>query len=122
MTQGRKLADSLRRNFAVGPRTRRYRSGDIHEQMIDALRNATFYPGYYTGERNELFTAAYGLMLAYEKHVSGYRIDGILRASIVGLTPWHFAALLGKMLDAGVRTTGDGERFFAQLSAQLHQH
>jgi hypothetical protein len=115
-TQGRKLADHLRMNFGVGTRTRRYRNGsDLHADMIDALQNATVYPGYYTGERNDLFTAAWGVMLAYSKHVTGYRIDGVLRQRITSMTPYQFAALLGDMQDADVQTTGDGERFFAQM-------
>lgn len=117
-TQGRKLADSLRKNFGVGPRTRRYRaSTDLHEEMIEALRNATVYgPGFYSGERDQLFMSAWGVFSAYEKHVSGYRIDGLLRQRITTMSPYRFAALLGDMLDAGVRTTGDGEQFFQEMA------
>jgi hypothetical protein len=119
MTQGRELATSLRKCFRIGSRTRRYRDGaDLHSEMIEALRNATVYPGYYQGARHDLFTAAWGVVSAYEKHVGGYRIDGVLRMKIVGLTPYAFAALLGDMLDAGVRTTGDGERFFSEMARQ----
>lgn len=116
MTKGRKLADSLRKNFSIGARTRRYRGGDLHADMIEALRNATFYPGYYADERHDLFAAAYGVYLAYVKHVDGYRIDGVLRARISQLSPYRFAALLGEMFDAGVTTTGEGERFFAEMA------
>lgn len=118
-TQGRKLAESLRKNFGVGTRTRRHRAGgDLHADMIDALQNATVHPGYYTGERNDLFAAAWGVMLAYGKHVTGYRIDGVLHRRITTMSPYRFAALLGDMLDAGVQTTGDGERFFAEMARE----
>lgn len=117
MTQGRELANSLRKCFQVGTRTRRYRAGnDLHADMIEALRNATVYPGYYQGARHDLFAAAWGVYNAYLKHVEGYRIDGVLRMRITSLTPYAFAALLGDMLDAGVQTTGDGERFFANMA------
>lgn len=116
MTQGRKLADNLRKNFGVGPRSRRYRNGvDLHADMIEALQNATFYPGYYSGERNEIFTAAYGVYLSYIKHVDGYRIDGALRYRISQMSPHAFAGLLGDMLDAGVSNVGEGERYFSSM-------
>jgi len=113
---GKVLASELRKTFRIGTRTRRYRAGqDLHSEMLEALRNATVYPGYYVGARHDAFAAAWGVLQAYAKHVEGYRIDGILRAKIVGLSPYRFAALLGEMFDAGVRTTGDGERFFASM-------
>jgi hypothetical protein len=116
-TKGRKLADSLRKNFGVGTRTRRYRNGaDLHADMIEALRNATSYPGYYSGERHDLFTAAYGVLLSYDKHVGGYRIDGALRYRITQLSPYAFAGLLGDMLDAGVTNVGEGETFFRNMA------
>jgi hypothetical protein len=119
MTQGHELAASLRKCFQIGTRTRRYRNGvDLHADMIEALRNATVYPGYYQGARHDLFTAAWGVVAAYKKHVDGFRIDGVLRMKIVGLTPYQFAALLGDMLDAGVKTTGDGEQFFSEMARQ----
>ncbi len=117
MTQGRKLADHLRKNFRIGARTRRYRDGDLHEDMIEALRNATVYPGYYAGERHEIFTAAWGVFLSYQKHISGYRVDPMIRRQITELSPYRFAGLLGQMLDAGVTNAAEGEEFFKALRA-----
>jgi hypothetical protein len=36
------------------------------------------------------------------------------------MTAWQFADMLGRMVDAGVTCTGDGERFFAQMARELH--
>ena len=88
----------------------------MHAEMIEALRNATYYPGYYSGERNNLFTAAYGVLLSYDKHVAGYRIDGALRYKITSMSPYAFASLLGEMLDAGITNVGEGEAFFRAIS------
>lgn len=116
-TQGQQLADSLRSNFRIGGRTRRYRGGlDMHDEMIEALANATNYPGYYTGKRHELFTAAHGVVLSWIKHVKGCRIDGTLAYRISRLTPYQFASLLGQMMDAGVTNCGEGERFFSEMA------
>jgi hypothetical protein len=116
MTQGRKLADSLRKNLGIGTRSRRYRKGaDLHSEMIEALRNATVYPGYYTGERHALFAAAWGVFLNWDKHVNGHRIDPTLSRKIAEMSPYRLASLLGEMLDAGVTNAGEGERFFQNL-------
>lgn len=118
-TAGQELTAELRRYFKVGARTRRYRNGaDLHESMIEALQTATIYPGCYSQHTNDVFASAWGVYLSYTKHVGGYRIDGMLRYRISQMTPYQFAALLGQMLDAGVQTTGDGERFFGEMAHQ----
>jgi hypothetical protein len=120
MTAGQELTATLRRYFSVGSRTRRYRKGlDLHGQMIEALMTAAQYPGYFTGRTQDALHAGFGTALAYRKHVNGYRIDGVLRQHITSLSPWNFAALLGQMVDAGVETTGDGERFFSEMAREM---
>lgn len=116
-TPGQDLTAALRRYFSVGPRTRRYRrSVDLHAEMIEAITLAAQYPGYYCEGTQDALYAGYGVALAYEKHVDGHRIDGQLQRVISEMSPWHFAALLGQMLDAGVETTGAGERFFSEMA------
>lgn len=118
-TRGQELALTLRRHFRIGTRTRRYRNGiDLHEVILEALANATHYPGYYTGETHRVFTSAWAVYCSYRKHVDGYRIDGRLRYKISLMSAWAFTALLGEMVDAGVETVGDGERFFAEMARQ----
>lgn len=116
-TAGKELAATLRRYFAVGPRTRRYRRGDdLHHRMAEAIMLAAQYPGYYTERTQSALHAGFGAALAYEKHVEGCRISGTLAQRINGMPPWKFAALLGQMVDAGVENTGTGERFFSDMA------
>ena len=122
MSAGQELTATLRRYFSVGPRSHRYRDGsDLHRDMVRALFNAAWYPGYYVPETQDALHAGFGAALAYDKHVGGYRIDGTLRARISAMSPWHFAAMLGGMVDAGVTCTGDGERFFAAMAREGRQ-
>jgi hypothetical protein len=56
--------------------------------------------------------------MSYRKHYDGYRMDPALRRHISEMSAWQFAALLGRMVDAGVANTGDGERFFAAMARE----
>lgn len=119
MTAGQELAAALRRYFSVGPRTRRYRKGtDLHYDMIEAIYLAAQYPGYYVERTQTALHAGFGAALSYTKHVSGYRISGTLAQRVSEMSPWHFAAMLGAMVDAGVACTGDGERFFSAMACE----
>jgi hypothetical protein len=120
-TTGQQLTATLRKSFRVGPRTRDYRDGlSLKGQMLESIENAITYPGYYGPERTELSRAASGALRSYQKHVDGYRIDGLLRFRIMDMTPWQFAALLGEMVDVGITNVGEGERFFAQMARDMH--
>jgi hypothetical protein len=110
---GKLLADTLRTTFKVGNRT------DLHTAMIEAVENAAQYPGYYSAEKTAILRAAWGAALSYRKHVQGYRIDGLLAQHINGLSAWQFAALLGRMAEAGVSNTGEGETFFTALAREI---
>jgi hypothetical protein len=122
MTAGQELTAALRRYFTVGTRTRRHRTDgngyrqDLHAEMIEGIMNAAQFPGYYCAGTQEALHAGFGAALAYDKHVYGYRIDGTLRQTITSMSPWQFAGLLGRMVDAGVTNTGEGERFFAGMA------
>jgi hypothetical protein len=121
-TAGQELAATLRRYFTIGTRTRRYRKDpygcrrDLHADMVEALTLAATQPGYYTPRTEKALAAGFGAALAYDKHVKGYRIPGILAQKINAMTPWQFAALLGEIVDARVTNTGEGERFFAEMA------
>lgn len=121
MTKGQQFAKTMRSNLGIGARTRRFRKGvDLHAEILDCIRNATYYPGYYTGERAELFQAAFAAQVSYTKHIAGYRADATVVAHINALSPWQFCALIGEMVDAGISNVGDGERFFTQLRTELY--
>jgi hypothetical protein len=120
-TTGQTLAAALRANFGIGTRTRRYgqvfgQRTDLHDAMVEAIENAVQYPGYYSAEKTEILRSAWGAALSYRKHYDGYRMDSVLRLRISQLTAYQFAALLGRMVDAGVQTTGGGELFFADMA------
>jgi hypothetical protein len=122
-TAGQALAATLRRYFSVGTRTRRHvgRHGtltDLHGDMIGAIFNAAWYPGYYVQATQDALHAGFGAALAYEKHVRGYRVSGTVAREISEMSPWQFAGMLGRMVDAGVTCTGDGERFFAAMARE----
>ncbi|MGZ0231095.1 hypothetical protein [Streptomyces sp. CPS1] len=121
MTKGQKFAKVMRSNLGIGARTRRFRKGvDLHAEILDCIRNATYYPGYYAGERAELFQAAFGAQVSYTKHIAGYRADAAVVAHVNALSPWQFCTLLGEMVDAEISNVGEGERFFAQLRTELY--
>ncbi|MFJ1539245.1 hypothetical protein ACIODS_11950 [Micromonospora chalcea] len=116
-TTGQELAAELRRYFKIGTRTRRYRNGtDLHADMLEAIKTVAHYPGCYSERTEKPLRAAFGAFLAYNKHVDGYRIDGTLHRRITELSPYQFAAFLGRMVDAGVTNPGEGERYFADLT------
>src|SRR5262245_51658025 len=104
-TAGQTLAAELRAAFRVGTRTCNWRAGlNLREEMIEAIENATRWPGYYTGRRHEVFTKAWVIACSWRKHIDGHRIDPVLRSRITQMSLWQIANLLGRMVDAGVRT------------------
>ena len=120
-TAGQNLALALRYYLSVGARTRRYRKGtDLHQQMIEAVMEAAQLPGAFSANLEAALRPGFGTVLAYEKHVGGYRVSGTLAAKINAMSPWQFATLLGRMVDAGVENTGQGERFFAEMARDLY--
>ncbi|MES2211387.1 MAG: hypothetical protein V4515_14585 [Chloroflexota bacterium] len=123
-TAGQTFANTIRGSFAVGTRTGRYgkvfgHRTDLHNAMIEAIENAVQLPGYYGVERTEIYRTAWGAAMSYRKHVGGYRIDGVLAQRINGMSAYRFAELIGRMIDAGVTTTGDGERFFQDMARSV---
>jgi hypothetical protein len=123
-TAGQILADALRRMFRIGTRTGRYgkvfgHRADLHIEMIEQIENAVTLPGYHNAERTEILRAAWGAALSYHKHYDGHRMDSVLRWRISEMSAYQFAALLGRMVDAGVTTTGDGELFFAAMARKI---
>jgi len=121
-TAGQDLTAALRRYFPLGTRTRRYRDGrDMHAEMVEAIQYAATMPGYFVERTQDALAPGFGTALAYEKHVQGYRINGTLACEINSMSAWNFAALLGQMVDAGIQTTGDGERFFADMARKARQ-
>lgn len=116
MTKGQELTATLRKSFAMNTRTRMIRRGvNLRTEMMEAIVNACYYPGYYTEAKTAIYRNGFGAVQAYDKHVDGYRIDGTLRFRITSMSPWEFAGLLGDMVDSGVENTGTGETYFAQM-------
>ncbi|MFC5802833.1 hypothetical protein [Streptomyces formicae] len=121
MTKGQQFAKSMRDNHGIGTRTRRFRKGaDLHAEILESIRNATHYNGWYSEARQELFRAAFGAQVSYQKHIAGHRADSQVIAHINSLSPYQFCALLGRMVDAEISNVGEGEQFFSQLRAELY--
>ncbi len=123
-TAGQVLAATLRNNFRIGTRTHRYGTifghrTDLHATMIEAVENAVQLPGYYSPEKTNILRTAWGAAMSYRKHYDGYRMNSIVRRRISEMSAYQFAALLGRMVDAGVTNTGEGERFFADMTRDL---
>ena len=125
-TAGQALTAALRYYLSLGTRTRRYRTRDgyrmdLHGEMIEAITIAATLPGAHSERLEKAMAPGFGVALAYEKHVGGYRIDGTLAYEINKMSAWQFSALLGRMLDAGVENTGTGERFFSEMARTMRQ-
>jgi hypothetical protein len=120
-TAGQALTAEIRRYFHIGPRTRNYRDGiNIKNDMFGAISNALTYPGYYNDRTQAILTTASGAFHSWNKHVEGYRIDGVLAFYLRSLTPYELAAYLGRMVDAGVENVGQGETFFQTEARRIH--
>lgn len=113
MSAGTEFAQMVRKNLQMNTRTRNNRGGhNLKRDILEAIGNAVFYPGYYNEERTVLYRAAYPAYCSYVKHVKGGRIDGMVAYHIEKMSPWQFAGFLGEMIDAGVTNAFEGEMFF----------
>jgi hypothetical protein len=125
-TPGQNLTAVLRYCFSVGSRTRRHRRDrygnmhDLHLDMVEAVIECSQNSGYFSPGIEHALRPGYGAALSHEKHVQGHRIDCTLTRQINDMSPWQFAALLGRMADAGISNTGQGERFFASMADNLY--
>lgn len=116
-TTGQQLAAALRKGHAINSRSRDRRDGySVKARMLEDIRIACQHDGYFGTEKTALYREASGTVRSYDKHVDGYRIDGMLRYQIVSMSPWEFAAFLGAMVDAGITNVGEGERYFQQMA------
>lgn len=118
-TAGQQLAAALRKGHAINSRSRDRRDGySIKARMLEDIRLACQHDGYFTPEKTALYRTASGAVRSYDKHVDGYRIDGVLRYRITSMSPWEFAAFLGDMVDAEITNVGEGERYFARMARE----
>ncbi|MEV8639469.1 hypothetical protein AB0395_48300 [Streptosporangium sp. NPDC051023] len=104
-TPGQALTAALRTRLHIGSRTRRYRrSHDLFAAALAAIRRA---------DMEDVLAPGYPVLWSWEMHVEGGRVDIEQRAYLTTLTAWDFTAILGDMIDAGVSSIGEGERYFA---------
>ena len=85
--------------------------------MLDAIRNSVQYPGYYNEATTEALRPGYGVALSWDKHVTGGRVMPLLAYRLSQMTPYQFAAYLGRMVDAGITNVGEAETFFRAEAA-----
>jgi hypothetical protein len=116
MSTGTEFAKMVRKNFGIGATTRTYRRGlNMKNEILEAIANSNSYPGYYSEVKSELFRAAYPILNAYSKHVSGGRVDPMVAYEIEMMSPFKFAGFLGEMIDAGITNNFEGEIFFQNM-------
>jgi hypothetical protein len=116
-TAGQKFTAQLVKTLHVGGRTRnRNRRGSVRENMIDTVQTAATVPGYWTKDRQAVLAAGYTVINGYRNHILGGRVDSIVCWYVrEGLSPYQFAKLLGRMIDADVTNAYQAERFFSTL-------
>jgi len=122
MSTGTEFAKMVRKAKRMNTRTRNYRDSKftgLKDDILEDIAMNNNYPGAFSEERTRLYNAAYIAMLAWDKHVRGYRIDPILNAQLQKLTPWEFAGFLGEMIDAGIANVGQAEYYFQEMARQM---
>jgi hypothetical protein len=114
-TEGQRFAATIRRIQSIGPRTRARRDGlSVREGILDAVRNAAQYPGYYGDETTAALRPAMPIVYGWDKHIDGYRVDGEVRYALTSLSPWRFAEFVGRLIDDGVTNVGEMETWLRQ--------
>ncbi|WP_158889059.1 hypothetical protein [Amycolatopsis anabasis] len=133
-TQGQQLAAELRSVFRLLPQTRWYRLNDVrdeasvpydelnHEAMWSEVWQATCRPESYRAEHSDrVARLAFGFhaMRGWLRCVTGNRSHPVLCSRLQELTPWQFAAYLGRMADTGITGGADFEAWFRQERERL---
>jgi hypothetical protein len=114
------IATEIRRYFSIGPRTRRYRSGhDLHADIFEAIQNENHYPGYYTERTARVLRPAAPILRAWDKFVIGCRLPGTTIYALTSLSPYKLAALIGRMVEAGITNNGEAECWFADHREEI---
>lgn len=121
-TAGQQLTTQVAKFLGIGGTTRnRRRRGNVREDITEIITIAAAQPGYFLPERQAVIAAAYTVSNAYQNHVLGGRLDSIVCWYVrEGLSPYQFLKLLGRMVDAGVKTSYEAERFFGSLRAEAN--
>lgn len=122
MSTGTEFAKMVRKAKQMNSRTRNYRDSKftgLKDDILEDIMTNNSYPGAFNEERTRLYNAAFTVMLAWNKHVRGYRIDPVLNAKLQKLTPWEFAGFLGDMIDAGISNVGEAEYYFQDMARQM---
>lgn len=121
-TAGQKLTATLTQTLHIGSRTRNRRGNtNLRAEIIDTVQTAATVPGYWTAERQQAMATGYTAINAYRKHIEGARLDSIICWYVrEGMSPYQFAKLLGRMVDAGVTNVFEAEKFFGSLRAEAN--
>lgn len=116
-TAGQKLTATLTKTLHIGSRTRNRRGiYNLREEIVDTVQTAATLPGYWTADRQQAMATGYTAINAYRKHIEGGRVDTIVCWYVrEGMSPYQFAKLLGRMVDAGITTVYQAEAFFSSL-------
>jgi hypothetical protein len=121
-TAGQTFTASLVKTMGIGGRTRnRNRRGNVREDIIETVQTAATVPGYWTSERQRTLATGYTAINGYRNHILGGRVDSIVCWYVrEGLSPYQFAKLLGRMIDADVTNAYQAELFFGSLRSEAN--
>jgi hypothetical protein len=119
-TAGQKFTATLTKTLRIGSRTRNRRGVyNLRQEIVETVQTAATLPGYWTAERQEAMAAGYTAINAYRKHIEGARLDSIVCWYVrEHLSPYQFAKLMGRMIDANISTVYQAESFFSSLHAE----
>lgn len=119
-TAGQKFTATLVKTLHIGSRTRNRRGiYNLREEIIDTVQTAATLPGYWTAERQQAMAAGYTAINAHRKHIEGARLDSMVCWYVrEGMSPYQFAKLLGRLIDANITTVYQAESFFSSLRAE----
>lgn len=116
-TAGQQFTAHVVKVLSIGGKTRNRRSSrSIRDEIIETVDTACQYPGYWTPERQDAIRAASTAVAAYRKHIIGQRVDTIVCWYVrEGMSPYRFAQLLGRMVDAKISNMAEAEPFFGAM-------
>ena len=116
MTKGQQFAQAMRHFLSIGTRTRRDRKGlDLHREIADWVRIAAMERGTLDPSQEDSFRPAFDAACSWFKWIKLGCADYRICEYINELSPYRFCALLGDMVDEGVRSTSTGGQYFEEL-------
>lgn len=127
-TTGQSFLKEVTRYYGIGGQTRRFRKvrgydQNVLEHVLTDIMQGTRCPrGTWWGETTfDALAPSYATLLTWEKHVLCGRIDGESLCILRQAKPYAVLKLIAEMVDGGVTTSGEAERWFRANRARILQ-